>query len=132
MPARSQGEDERALELVAVLEQRDVEEMRLLLPQPRPHALPGVGQRAEHVQRQVLHVRMRVDVVLQVLDQAGARGHLLPPLELLPFAAAAPASAIVMFGLSLTARDGALMIIAFVASAGSAALILFNLPALFN
>ncbi|GGO96234.1 exopolysaccharide biosynthesis protein [Stakelama pacifica] len=59
-------------------------------------------------------------------------GLMMPPLELLPFAAAAPASAIVMFGLSLTARDGVLMIIAFVASAGSAALILFNLPALFN
>ena len=30
----------------------------------------------------------------------------IPPLELLPFAVAAPAAAILMFGLGITARDG--------------------------
>lgn len=38
---------------------------------------------------------------------------LMPPLEAVPFAAALPASAILLFGLGLTARDGLLMLIGF-------------------
>lgn len=41
----------------------------------------------------------------------------IPPLELLPFAVAAPASAIAAFGLGLTAKDGLLVLIALIASA---------------
>lgn len=41
----------------------------------------------------------------------------IPPLELLPFAVMAPASAIAAFGLGLTARDGLLVLIALIASA---------------
>ncbi len=59
-------------------------------------------------------------------------GLMMTPLELLPFAAAAPASAIVMLGLALTARDGVLMIIGFAATAASAALIAFNFSAIFG
>ncbi len=35
----------------------------------------------------------------------------MPPLELLPFAAAGPAAVIALFGVALTARDGLLMVI---------------------
>ena len=38
----------------------------------------------------------------------------VPPLELLPFASAAPMAAIAAFGLAITVKDGALMIAAIV------------------
>ena len=47
----------------------------------------------------------------------------IPPLELLPFAVIAPASAITAFGLGLTARDGLLVLIALIASAISLGLL---------
>ncbi|QYF85807.1 exopolysaccharide biosynthesis protein [Brevundimonas sp. PAMC22021] len=47
----------------------------------------------------------------------------IPPLELLPFAVVAPASAIAAFGLGLTARDGLLVLIALIASTISLALL---------
>ncbi|MBW4331046.1 exopolysaccharide biosynthesis protein [Stakelama sp. CBK3Z-3] len=59
-------------------------------------------------------------------------GLMMPPLELLPFAAMAPAAAIVMFGLALTARDGVLMILGFAATAASATLIIINFESLFS
>lgn len=42
-----------------------------------------------------------------------------PPIELIPYAAALPASAILMFGLGLTARDGLLMILGYLITAGA-------------
>ena len=57
-------------------------------------------------------------------------GLTMPPLELLPFAAALPAAAILMFGLGLTARDGLLMLIGFAATGGTAYVIATNLPKL--
>lgn len=44
---------------------------------------------------------------------------LMPPLEILPFAAAVPAAALLMFGLALTARDGLLMLIGYAVAAGA-------------
>ncbi len=43
----------------------------------------------------------------------------IPPLELLPLVAFIPATAIAAFGLGLIARDGALILIAFLASVGT-------------
>ncbi len=57
-------------------------------------------------------------------------GFAMPPLELLPFAAALPASAILLFGLGLTARDGLLMLFGFAATGGSLYVVTTNLPAL--
>lgn len=45
----------------------------------------------------------------------------VPPLELLPFARTAPMAAIAAFGLALLARDGLLMVIAFVLAGVTAA-----------
>lgn len=42
-----------------------------------------------------------------------------PPLELIPYAAAVPASAVLLFGLGLTARDGVLMLLGFAVTATS-------------
>jgi hypothetical protein len=50
----------------------------------------------------------------------------MPPLELLPFAAAAPAAAILMFGVGLMARDGLVMLIGFAATAATAFLVIVN------
>jgi len=47
----------------------------------------------------------------------------VPPLELLPFVAFVPATAIAAFGLGLVARDGLLIVAAFAASAGTLFLI---------
>ena len=44
----------------------------------------------------------------------GALALTVPPLELLPFASAAPMAAIAAFGLAITVKDGALMIAAIV------------------
>jgi hypothetical protein len=44
---------------------------------------------------------------------------LLIPLELVPFAVGAPGAAIVLFGLALVARDGALMLASFAATLGT-------------
>jgi len=46
----------------------------------------------------------------------------VPPLELLPFAAAGPMAAIALIGLALLVKDGYVMIAAFVVAAGAAAL----------
>jgi hypothetical protein len=43
----------------------------------------------------------------------------IPPLELVPFAATAPAIAITLFGLGLIGRDGAVIVLAFGFSAAS-------------
>ena len=51
----------------------------------------------------------------------------IPPLELVPFGVLGPATAITAFGLALTARDGALMLIALLASAVSLGLVAFAL-----
>jgi hypothetical protein len=45
----------------------------------------------------------------------------VPPLEFVPFAAAAPMGAIALFGLALLFRDGALMIVAGLAALGAIA-----------
>ncbi len=47
----------------------------------------------------------------------------IPPLELIPFGVAAPAAAITAFGLSLIARDGLLVLIAWIASGLAAGLL---------
>ncbi len=44
---------------------------------------------------------------------------MIPPLEVLPFAALIPFSAIALLGLAITVRDGVLMVVAFAASAGA-------------
>ncbi|SLN60453.1 Exopolysaccharide synthesis, ExoD [Roseivivax jejudonensis] len=41
----------------------------------------------------------------------------VPPLEVVPFAAVLPMSAIALFGLAITMRDGVVMVLAFIASA---------------
>ncbi len=41
----------------------------------------------------------------------------VPPLEVLPFASAAPMAAILFFGLAITVQDGVLMVVAFVGTA---------------
>lgn len=51
----------------------------------------------------------------------------MPPLELLPFAAALPAAGVVLFGLALTARDGLLMLLGYAVTAGAAWLVVTNL-----
>jgi hypothetical protein len=51
----------------------------------------------------------------------------VPPLELLPFAAFIPSLAIATFGLGLIARDGLLVLIAFVISTSALGLILWKL-----
>ncbi|MBR0552463.1 exopolysaccharide biosynthesis protein [Stakelama marina] len=56
----------------------------------------------------------------------------MPPLELLPFAAAAPASAIVLFGVGFMACDGLLILLGFAGTAGVATLVALNLPTLFG
>ncbi len=53
-------------------------------------------------------------------------GATMPALELLPFAAALPAIGIAMFGLSLMARDGLLMLIALAVSVGAFYLVVTN------
>ncbi len=50
-------------------------------------------------------------------------GSIMPPFELFPFAAALPAGAIAMFGLSLMARDGVLMLLALALSTGAVYLV---------
>ena len=52
---------------------------------------------------------------------------LIPPMELVPFGVAAPATAIVAFGLGFTTRDGLLTLIALIASAASVGLIVWAL-----
>lgn len=52
------------------------------------------------------------------------------PMELLPFAAAAPGSAIALIGLGLMARDGAVMAFAFTMSAASIAVLVWFAPSL--
>ncbi|QIG78927.1 exopolysaccharide biosynthesis protein [Stakelama tenebrarum] len=59
-------------------------------------------------------------------------GAMMPPLELLPFAAALPGSAILLFGLGITARDGLLMLLGFMVSGAAAWLLLSNLGRLFG
>lgn len=51
----------------------------------------------------------------------------VPPLELIPFGVAAPASAITAFGLGLTARDGLMVALALLASAVTVALLAWGL-----
>jgi hypothetical protein len=53
---------------------------------------------------------------------------LMIPLELVPFAVAAPGSAIVLFGLALVARDGVLMLAGFAGTAGAFSLAVFAVP----
>ena len=52
----------------------------------------------------------------------------LIPLELVPFAVAAPGAAITLFGVALLARDGVLMLTAFALSAAAFAILLFASP----
>ena len=53
---------------------------------------------------------------------------LMIPLELVPFAVAAPGAAIVIFGLALVARDGALMLAGFLATAAAVAITAIFVP----
>ncbi|MEN3793754.1 exopolysaccharide biosynthesis protein [Fulvimarina sp. MAC3] len=45
---------------------------------------------------------------------------LVPPLEFVPFAAAVPFLAILLFGIALAVRDGLVMLVAFASAAGAA------------
>jgi len=53
---------------------------------------------------------------------------LMIPLELVPFAVAAPGVATVLFGLALVARDGALMLAGFASTAAAIGLAVFGVP----
>ncbi|MEM1133168.1 MAG: exopolysaccharide biosynthesis protein [Pseudomonadota bacterium] len=53
----------------------------------------------------------------------------MPPLELLPFAVAVPSSVVALFGLSIMARDGVLMVIAMMSSA---VIFFYLMPVAFN
>lgn len=53
----------------------------------------------------------------------------IPPLELVPFGVAAPAATLTLFGLALTARDGLLVLLAFVGAAIALGTAGFNLAA---
>jgi hypothetical protein len=53
---------------------------------------------------------------------------LMIPLELVPFAVAAPGTAIVLFGLALVARDGALMLAGFAGTAAAFSITVFLVP----
>lgn len=53
---------------------------------------------------------------------------LMIPLELVPFAVAAPGAAIVLFGLALVARDGALMLAGFAATAAAVTITILFVP----
>jgi hypothetical protein len=53
---------------------------------------------------------------------------LMIPLELVPFAVAAPGTAIVLFGLALVARDGALMLAGFAGTAAAFSVAVFLVP----
>ncbi|MAT36013.1 MAG: hypothetical protein CMK06_12895, partial [Ponticaulis sp.] len=52
----------------------------------------------------------------------------LIPLELVPFAVAAPGAAITMVGVALLAKDGALMLIAYTLSAVAIAVLVMFSP----
>lgn len=52
---------------------------------------------------------------------------IVPPLELLPFVAFVPATAIALFGLGLLARDGLLVLVAFVVSTSALGLLVWKL-----
>jgi hypothetical protein len=43
----------------------------------------------------------------------------VPPLELLPFASTAPFSAICLFGLGITAKDGLFVVLGLIVSVGA-------------
>jgi hypothetical protein len=49
---------------------------------------------------------------------------MVPPLEFVPFASSAPMAAIAMFGLAILARDGVLMLLGLLGSAGVTALLI--------
>ena len=53
---------------------------------------------------------------------------LMIPLELVPFAVAAPGAAIVLFGLAFVARDGVLMLLGYVASIAATVLTIITVP----
>jgi len=53
---------------------------------------------------------------------------LMIPLELVPFAVAAPGVAVVLFGLALVARDGALMLAGFAGTAAAFSIAVFLVP----
>ncbi|KCZ65568.1 hypothetical protein L53_15350 [Hyphomonas sp. L-53-1-40] len=53
---------------------------------------------------------------------------LMIPLELVPFAVAAPGVAIVLFGLALVAKDGALMLAGFAATAAALTITVMFVP----
>jgi hypothetical protein len=47
----------------------------------------------------------------------------MPPLELVPFGGIVPATAITAFGVALIARDGMIMLLALLITAGAAGLV---------
>ncbi|RIJ33130.1 exopolysaccharide biosynthesis protein [Henriciella mobilis] len=53
---------------------------------------------------------------------------LMIPLELVPFAVAAPGAAIVLFGLAFVARDGVLMLLGYVASIAATVITIITVP----
>ena len=55
-------------------------------------------------------------------------GLLMIPLELVPFAVAAPGIAVVVFGLAFVARDGVLMLIGYGLAAAALGLAIFAVP----
>lgn len=112
-----------------------------------PKRLERVGFGADKVARareKARGVTKRIDALISArLDWAAgavaqrtaaaccaALALMMPPLELLPFAAALPASGIVLFGLGMTARDGVLMLIGFALTIGSVVLLVVNLSGL--
>ena len=52
---------------------------------------------------------------------------MVPPLEMIPFAASAPMGAIALIGLALLVRDGALMVVASLLACGAAGLLITHL-----
>lgn len=49
----------------------------------------------------------------------------MPPLELIPFASSAPSSAVALFGIGLSAKDGLIMLIGFVAAVTAIAVTIY-------
>lgn len=107
------------------VEKRSIPKDKLIAADKRAH--PWLRRIDRLISGRLEYLTGRISVVIAAIV-VSLLALLMIPLELVPFAVAAPGIAIVLFGIAFVARDGVLMLIAYLAAATAMAVTVAAVP----
>lgn len=107
------------------IEKRSIPKDKLIAADNRAH--PWLRRIDRLISERLEFLTGRISVVIAAIV-VSLLALLMIPLEVVPFAVAAPGIAIVLFGIAFVARDGVVMLLAYLAAAAAVAVTVATVP----